>query len=240
MQADEYLLRQALIEQCLSMNASGLNQGTAGNLSVRYENQMLITPSAIPYESLTPHMLASLPLDGNGTWTGPYKPSTEWRFHFDIYRARPQVGAVVHTHSPYATSIAITRRSIPAIHYMIALFGGNDIRCADYATFGTQALSDHALQALTDRHACLLANHGTITTAPTLTKAMWLAHELETLARQYYHALQLGNPVILSDADIAAAMQSFQGYGLQENTIILSDADIAAAMQSFQGYNVQE
>lgn len=218
---DERALRQAIIDKCLWMNASGLNQGTSGNISARFGDRMLITPSATPYDDLRPEMIASMPIvgaeaEGYGRWDGPLKPSTEWRFHLDIFAARPDVGAIVHTHSTYATVLAIARKPIPACHYMIAAFGGTDIRVGDYATYGTAALSAHALKALEGRNGCLLANHGMIAVGPGLDKAMWLAVELETLAKQYHLALQIGGPVILSDAEIADAAKGFASYGLQD------------------------
>lgn len=217
MKARERELRTAIVEQCRWMNASGLNQGTSGNISVRFGDVMLITPSATPYDRLTPEAIATMPLGGRkGEWHGPLKPSTEWRFHFDILNSRRDVGAIVHTHSTFATVLAIARKPIPACHYMIAAAGGNDIRCAPYATYGTQELSNHALKALKGRQACLLANHGAIATGANLEKAMWLAVELETLARQYFHALQLGRPFILSDSAIAETLERFASYGLQD------------------------
>jgi L-fuculose-phosphate aldolase len=216
MTADELDLRQAIIEKCRWMNASGLNQGTSGNVSARHGSMMLITPSATPYEALEPAMIAAMPIDRDyGSWTGPLKPSTEWRFHLDIMRARADVGSVVHTHSTFATTLAMARRGIPACHYMIAVSGGNSIRCAPYATFGTPELSRHALAALEGRTACLLANHGVIATGATLEKAMWLAVEVETLAKQYVLALQIGGPVLLSDTSIEETLAKFAGYGLQ-------------------------
>ena len=152
MTADERALREGIIAKCRFMNAAGLNHGTSGNISVRHGERLLITPSAIPYDVLEPGMIAAMPLSGPyGTWEGPLRPSTEWRFHVDIMAARPEVGAIVHAHSPYATALAITRRSIPPCHYMIAAFGGADIRCSDYALFGTKELSQAALRALDGR-----------------------------------------------------------------------------------------
>lgn len=213
----ERQLRQAIIDQCRWMNAVGLNQGTSGNISVRHGGEMLITPSGIPYDSMTIDMIAAMPLDRtDGTYRGPLKPSSEWRMHLDILRTRPEAGAVVHTHSTFATALAITRRNIPACHYMVAIFGGEDVRCSHYARFGTQELSDAALAALADRNACLLANHGMITLGPTLEKAMWLAVELETLAKQYYLALQIGNPVLLTREQIEETRAAMAGYGHKE------------------------
>lgn len=218
MELEEYQLRQAIIEQCLWMNASGLNQGSSGNISARYQDRLIITPTAMAYEQIRPEMLAIIPLEGKGGWQGSHQPSSEWRFHFDLMRARPEIGAIVHTHSTYATSLAITRRSIPAVHYMIALFGGNEVRCADYATYGTQELSNHVLAAMQNRKACLLANHGMLVAGENLTKTMWLAAELETLAQQYYQALQLGGAVILSEAEMAEVHAKLANYGLGQTT----------------------
>ena len=217
MKKAERALRQDIIDQCRHMNAVGLNQGTSGNISVRDGSKMLITPSATPYDDMTPEMIAEVALDGGGAWEGPKRPSSEWRFHLDILNARPDVSAVVHTHAPSCTALAIARKEIPAVHYMIAAFGGAPIRCAGYATFGTQELSDLAVEALNGRTGCLLANHGMITVGPTLTKAMWLAVELETLARQYYQSLLIGGPVLLSDDEIAEAAAKFGSYGLQDD-----------------------
>jgi len=210
----ERQLRQAIIDQCRWMNTVGLNQGTSGNISVRHGDEMLITPSGIPYDSMSVEMIAAMPLDRtDGTYRGPLKPSSEWRMHLDILRSRPEAGAVVHTHSTFATALAITRRNIPACHYMVAIFGGEDVRCSEYARFGTQELSNAALAALVDRDACLLANHGMITLGPTLEKAMWLAVELETLAKQYYLALQIGDPVILTREQIEETRAAMADYG---------------------------
>lgn len=216
MTRQERQLREAIIAKCRWMNASGLNQGTSGNISARYQDRMLITPSAIPYDAMTPDIIASMSLGEYGDWEGPLWPSTEWRFHLDIMRARADVGAVVHTHSTYATVLAIARKSIPACHYMIAAFGGTDIRCAGYARYGTKELSDLALAALDRRNGCLLANHGMIAVGANLDKAMWLAVELETIARQYYLSLALGAPHILGEAEIADTAKGFSTYGLQQ------------------------
>ena len=206
--------RLAIIEACRSMNRLGLNQGTSGNISVRHGGRMLITPSAMPYETMRPEMIAAIELGGeDGAWSGPLKPSTEWRFHLDILRSRPDTAAVVHAHSPFCTGLAIARRGIPACHYMIAAFGGTDVRCAPYATFGTAELSAHAVAALDGRAACLLANHGMIVCGPSLARAMWLAVELEAIAQQYCQALLIGGPVLLSDAEVAEAAAKFGSYG---------------------------
>src|SRR6185369_7687789 len=219
MTREEKQLREAIIAKFRWMNASGLNQGTSGNISARYKDRMLITPSATPYDAMKPEMIASMPLEGDyGSWDGPLKPSTEWRFHLDIMRGRPDVGGVVHTHSTYATVLAIARKSIPACHYMMAAFGGSDVRCAGYARFGTKELSDLALAALEGRNGCLLANHGMIALGANLDKAMWLAVELETIARQYYLALALESHVILTDEEIAETARGFTTYGLQTSS----------------------
>jgi L-fuculose-phosphate aldolase len=219
-------LRQSIIAHCREMNASGLNQGTSGNISVRAGDGMLITPSAVPYDVMTPDMIAAVPLgDISGldtappVWEGPLKPSTEWRFHRDILKARPEINAVVHTHSPFATILAIAGKSIPACHYMVAAFGGPDIRLAPYATFGTAELSAHAVSALHGRLGCLLANHGMIAIGPTLERAMWLAVELETIARQYYHCLVIGGAVILDDDEIERVRARFAGYGVHATAV---------------------
>ncbi len=214
----EKQLRQGIVDACRKMNALGINQGTSGNISVRCGDKMLISPSATPYDAMTAEMIAELPFDGDyGEWSGPLKPSTEWRFHFDIMKSRPDVGAVVHAHPTFCTTLAIARKEIPACHYMVAAFGGTNVRCSDYATFGTADLSKTALEALEGRTACLLANHGMIATGADLDKAMWLAVELETIARQYYHSLTIGGPVLLSDEAIAETMAAFGSYGVQDD-----------------------
>ena len=213
---NEDALRQSIIDQCRWMNANGLNQGTAGNISARHGARMLITPSGIPYDAMTPDMIASLPLDGGGAYDGPKKPSVEWRFHLDILRGRPDVGAVVHTHSMYATILAIARRPIPACHYMIAAFGGTDVKVADYGRYGSPELSEAVLAAMEGRTACLMANHGMVASGATLAKAMWAAVELETIAKQYYHSLLIGGPVLLPDVEIAGVLEGFATYGLQD------------------------
>ena len=206
--------RQKIIELCLEMNASGLNQGTSGNISARHDGAMLITPSGVPYADLEPDAIVRMRLDNDDyEWEGDLKPSSEWHFHRAILQAKPEQGAIVHTHSTFATVLSIGRRDIPACHYMIAAFGGPTVRCADYATFGTPALSANVLMAMHERSACLLANHGMIACGKDLDKAMWSAVELETLSRQYYHALQLGEPFILDDAEMTRVAEKFKSYG---------------------------
>ncbi|MHC8508939.1 MAG: class II aldolase/adducin family protein [Rhodospirillales bacterium] len=209
-------LREGIVEKCRWMNTVGLNQGASGNISVRHKDRMLISPSAVPYDVMTPDMIASMPLSGDGEWDGPKKPSTEWRFHLDILRARPDMAAVVHTHATYSTVLAICGHGIPPCHYMMACFGGHDVRCAPYARFGTEELSQNALRALEGRTACLLANHGMIAMGTSLDNAMWRAVELETIARQYYLSLQIGGPNLLSEAQIDETAQAFGSYGVQD------------------------
>lgn len=208
--------RQSIIDHCRWMNANGLNQGTSGNISIRYGDEVLITPSSIPYEDMAPEEIASINLNGTyGAYEGPRKPSTEWRFHRDIMASREDIGAIVHTHSTYATTLSLLRMDIPACHYMIAIFGGPSVRCAEYAIFGSGELSAHVLTALDNRTACLLGSHGMLACGKTLKEAMWRAVELETLAHQYYLALQIGKPVIMSDEhvkEVAERMKS--GYGV--------------------------
>ena len=151
----------------------------------------------------------------DGSYRGELEPTSEWRLHRAIYRARPDAGAIVHTHSPYATTVACLRRAIPAVHYYIALAGGSTVRCAAYATFGSQALADNAVLALHDRHACLLANHGLIAIGTTPVAAMKLAIAIETVAMQYVQTLAIGEPVLLSDEEVAAAARRFASYGTQ-------------------------
>ena len=200
------------------MNALDLNQGTSGNVSVRFEDRMLISPSATPYDAMSLDMIAAMDLSAEmtGEWDGPLKPSTEWRFHWKLLKERSDLTAIVHAHPTYCTSLAILRKSIPACHYMIAAFGGTDVRCADYHTFGTPELADMVVEAMQDRTACLMANHGMLAAGLGLQQAMWRAVELETIARQYYLAAQLGDPVILTDAQIAEAQKGFAGYGVQD------------------------
>ncbi len=215
---DETSARRSVVAACRRMNALGINQGTSGNISVRHGARMLITPSATQYEDLRPDMIAAMAIDGDDVgWDGTLKPSTEWRFHRDILRARPEIGAVVHAHPIFCTTLAMARKDIPAAHYMMAAFGGMNIRCAPYATFGTPELSAHAVAALEGRAACLLANHGMIACAPTLARALWLAAELETLARQFFHTLLIGGPVLLTPDEIAAAREKFSSYGLKQD-----------------------
>ena len=203
--------RQSIIDACRSMNALGINQGTSGNISLRHDSGLLITPTSVPYETMQPEQIVFMGQDGSFDPT--QRPSSEWRFHLDILKARPEINAVVHAHPPYSTILAIMGLEIPPIHYMIACAGGDTIRCAPYATFGTQELSEHAVRALEDRLACLLEHHGMIAIGPSLSKAMWLGVEVETLARQYHGCLQIGTPRLLPKAEIKNVLGRIAGYG---------------------------
>ncbi len=216
----EQELRTEIVRCCRQMNAIGINQGTAGNISVRFEDRMLISPTAVPYDAMTPDMIASLVLeDSRGRWQGPLKPSTEWRMHRQLLLENTDAAAVVHAHPTYCTTLAIARKEIPACHYMIAAFGGNSVRCAGYARYGTAALANLAAEAMRDRTACLLANHGMIVIGDNLGTAMWRALELETIARQYVLSLSIGGPVILSDDAIEETRKSFESYGIQQEFV---------------------
>ena len=202
-------LRQQVVDTARSLNASGINQGTSGNVSARIAGGLLITPTSLPYEQMQPGDLVALDLQGQPLHDGQRRPSSEWRLHADILRQRPEAQAVVHCHSTSATALACHGRGIPAFHYMVAVAGGVDVRCAAYALFGTQAFSDLALAALADRQAALLAQHGQVTLASSLPQALRLAIEVETLARMYLQALQLGEPPVLDPAQMAAVQQQF-------------------------------
>ena len=207
--------RTDIIAQCRAMNASGLNQGTSGNISTRNGDAMLITPSAVPYETMRPEMLALMPLGGEyGAWSGRYKPSSEWRFHLDIMCARPDIGAIVHCHPIYCAALAMLQKPILAAHYMIALFGGPSVRCTAYAPYGTKELSELAVAGLEGRYAVLLGNHGAIAAGETLAQAMFRMQELETLAKMYYLAIAVGRPVVLSDDEIMRTVERFKSYGV--------------------------
>ncbi len=203
--------RQAMVAACRDMNRLGINQGTSGNISLRHGDGLLITPTSTPYEAMQPEQIVFMGMDGSHD--AAQRPSSEWRFHLDILRARPEINAVVHAHPPYSTILAIMGLEIPPIHYMIACAGGDTIRVASYATFGTQELSEHAVRALEGRQACLLEHHGMIAVGASLTKAMWLAVEVETLARQYHGCLQIGTPRLLPKAEIENVLGRIAGYG---------------------------
>jgi L-fuculose-phosphate aldolase len=206
-------LRTQLIATARAMQPAGLNRSTAGNVSVRAGQGFYITPTGMPYDALVADDIPLLALDGSHQ--GRRQPSSEWRFHRDLYASRPEVGAVLHAHSPFAVSLACLRREIPPFHYMIARFGGASIRCADYAIFGSEALSTAAMAALKNRKGCLLANHGLLVAGRDLAEALALAIELEELCEQYWRACQLGQPVLLSAAEMAAVIEQFKGYGQQ-------------------------
>ena len=205
--------RDDLIATARAMQPAGLNKGTSGNVSLRHGDGFYITPTGMPYDKLVADDIPLMALDGSHV--GARKPSSEWRFHHDLYAARPEVGAVLHAHSPFAVSLACLRRDIPPFHYMIARFGGDTVRCADYALFGSQALSDAALLAMRERKACLLANHGLLVAGRDLDEALALAIELEELCEQYWRACQLGAPVLLSDDEMTEVIAKIAGYGQQ-------------------------
>jgi len=192
----------------------GLNQGTSGNVSVRSREGFLITPSGQNMAALTADDMVEMSLAGDVLGEG--RPSSEWRFHRDIYATFPAAEAIVHAHSPFAVALACLRRDLPAFHYMVAMAGGIDIRCAAYATFGTQALSDAVLTALQDRRACLMANHGLLAWGRRLSGALALANEVEALCGQYLRACQVGEPVLLSEEEMQEVLDKFKNYGSQD------------------------
>jgi L-fuculose-phosphate aldolase len=226
-------LRREIIKQYCWLKERGLIEGTSGNVSVRLEkrraqrvrrgnaseaessastdaSEILITPSSVECDSMRPKMIAKMTLDG--AWSGPKQPSSEWRFHVDIMKARPEVNAIVHTHSPYATALSIVGSEIAACHYLIALFGGSNIRCAPYARFGTQELSDYAIVALKDRWGCLLSNHGAIALGKDLLQAIQNAVQLETLAQLFFLSKSIGNINLLSDSQIEEVKMGIQEW----------------------------
>ena len=208
---NEKELRSEMVRIANKLDAQGLNRGTSGNLSARFKDGMLITPSGMGAEGLGEDDIAFVHMDG--TSRGRWQPSSEWLFHRDIFEQRGEVGAIVHTHSVAATALACLRRDIPPFHYMIALMGGDNIRCAQYATFGTQELSNNALLALRDRKACLLANHGMIAAGKDLAEAFKITMEVETLSEMYLRALQVGEPVLLNAQEFQDAQRRFGSYG---------------------------
>lgn len=210
----ELMLREEIVRTCLRMIELGVNQGTSGNVSVRNGDRFLITPSGIPYDEMAPEQIAVM--DEAGKYFGPCKPTTEWRIHRGVMRARPDAAVAIHTHSMFSTTIACLRRAIPALHYYVAVGGGPTIRCAEYATYGTQELADNVLTALTDRDACLLANHGLLVIGSTLSETLRRTFDIEVLARQYVYALQIGEPCILSDDEIERVRLKMQTYGTQQ------------------------
>lgn len=212
----EQALRQEIIAVANAMSASGLSPGKSGNVSARSgDGRILITPTGVAYAALKPQDIVALDVQG-GVVQGALLPSSEWHFHVAVYAARPEINAIVHTHSLNATALACAHRDIPAFHYMVAVAGGSCIRCAPYATFGTDALADYAVAALTGRRACLLANHGQIALGDDPAKALIMAQEVETLAAQYVAALQIGPPALLDDAEMARVLEKFRTYGQQK------------------------
>lgn len=211
---DDNAQREEMVEICRRMNASGINQGTAGNMSVRNPKGFLITPTSLPYDAMQPRDLVQMYFDGS--YEGERRPSSEWRFHRDILASRQDIECVLHCHSVYATTLAVHHKTIPSFHYMTGVAGGTTIRCARYATFGTQALSDAAIEALQDRLACLLGQHGQISLGKTPAAALALAIEVETLSRLYVQALTLGEPPILDDEEMARVIQQMKNmsYGM--------------------------
>lgn len=204
-------LRLDILDASAKMVRLGLNRGTAGNVSVRWKDGFLITPSGMPPHAIHPEDVVVMEMDG--TSTGRAKPSSEWRLHRDVYAARPEIDAVVHCHPSFCVALAVLHRDIPPYHYMIAKAGGRDIRCSGYATYGTQELSDLAMTALDGRRACLLANHGMLALGKSLESAVDLAVEVEELAEGYWRALQIGEPVLLSDAEMDIVLEKFKTYG---------------------------
>ena len=209
----EKVARRAVIETALAMSRSGLSPGRSGNVSCRWNGGMLITPSGMPYEETGLRDIVFVDGEGQVPAKRSRKPSSEWRFHLSAYRARPDVGAVVHTHSLHATVLACAHRPIPAFHYMVAVAGGKDIPLVPYDTFGTEELARHVAEGLEKRNACLMANHGQISVGADLASALELAHEVETLSAQYAGVLALGEPQLLSDDEMVRVLERFKNYG---------------------------
>ncbi len=212
--------REQLLLISQQLASLGLNRGTSGNASIRVESTLqppgfLITPSGMSADKMTSADMVWMDFAGNAT--GSRQPSSEWRFHMDILKSKPEVNAVIHTHSMFATTLSTFRKDMPAFHYMIALAGGDSIRCAPYALFGSQQLSDNAIAALRDRKACLLANHGMIAVGETLEKALNITQEVETLCEQYLRALQVGVPHILTKLEMLEVQEKFKTYGSWAN-----------------------
>lgn len=210
----ERMLREQIIATARALNSSGLSVGNSGNVSARSERGALVTPTGVAYANLEVADIVELSLDGT-VLSGVLKPSSEWHLHCDIYRARQEVNAIVHAHSLHATALACTHREIPAFHYMVAVAGGDNIRCAEYATFGTAQLASHALVALAQRNACLLAHHGSIALGNTPAGAYALAQEVENLAAQYCEVLKIGGANILAADEMEKVIAKFSGYGQQ-------------------------
>ncbi len=211
--SDRHSIGQSVIDACRAMTALGVNHGTSGNGSARWLEGFLVTPTGMRYEEITPADMVYVTLDGHAH--GKLAPSSEWRMHCDIYRARPEMNAVLHAHPPYATALACLREGIPRFHYMVAAAGGPDIRCSGYALYGSAELSVAMLAALDGRKACLLANHGMIVCETDMRRALSLAVEVEALARQYCIARQTGTPVLLTEAEMDEALARYANYGKQ-------------------------
>ena len=212
----ELAIRKEIISTCLKMEELGINQGTSGNVSHRFKDGILITPSGVSYDLLKPKDIVFVPFSDKNSYKGEYPPSSELDFHFDILKAKPDIECVLHNHSVYATAMAICRMDIPAHHYMVGVAGGKKIPCASYATFGTPELSQNIIKALDGYSACLLANHGVVTVGANLKKVLWIAIEVENLAKQYAMARQIGEPVILSDKEMDKILEKFKSYGLKK------------------------
>ena len=203
--------RAAMLSALRQLDARGLNRGSTGNLSHRWRDGLLITPTGMGADDIGPDDLVWLGWDG--TRRGALKPSSEWHFHQAIYRSRPDLQAVVHTHATHATALACLRRDLPAFHYMVAVAGGDSVRCAPYRLFGTEALSDAVVEAMHGRKACLLATHGIVTAGATLREAMKVMTEIESLCQTYLAALAVGEPAVLSAAEMAEVIEKFRHYG---------------------------
>jgi L-fuculose-phosphate aldolase len=226
--------REGVVAACRDLARSGLTHGTSGNVSVRRdESSFFISPTGVAYETLEASDVPLLAF--NGHWFGRRRPSSEWRFHRDILKVRSDAGAIVHTHSPHATALACTGRGIPAFHYMVAVAGGGDVRCAPYHTFGSQELSDAAVAALDGRRACLLANHGVIAIGAGLAAALALAAEVENLAVQYCAALSIGGVRLLDDAQMRQVLEKFRTYGRPDAT----DPELVFGGANLDGFQVE-
>ncbi|WP_163849776.1 class II aldolase/adducin family protein [Pseudooceanicola aestuarii] len=211
--ADTTATRQEIIDACRWMNARGINQGTSGNISVRVADSLLITPSGVPYDVMTPDMIVRLPTEGAAQPQGDLTPSSEWRFHQSVMAARPDMHVTVHAHPAHATAVAMQNRAIPACHYMVAAFGGGDVPLAPYALFGSSELAAYVATAMADRHGCLMAGHGATVVGESIARALWRMEELENLARVFLLSQTGGAPVILTDAQVAEVVTAFAGYG---------------------------
>lgn len=205
-------VREAIVRAMRAMDAKGLNRGTSGNVSVRFEDGLLVTPSGVTPEALTPEGVVRLSMDGQAA-EGAMKPSSEWRMHAGILAGRPDVRAVVHCHARHATILACAGKPIPAVHYMVGVAGGDGVPIAPYAPFGSDELAAAVVETLAGRLACLMANHGLIAVAPSLNRALAIAEEIEEQAAVYWGTLAIGGPQLLSEAQMADILQRFGGYG---------------------------